>query len=318
MNEKELIKKLNSMKDFKADDSWKKNNRQVLLSQISNSISEEKNWCQKIETKLRLPVWKLVSQPAMVVLLICAVVLSGGIFSLQAAKDTKPGDSLYIAKIVSEKAQIAFTFDDKKKAQLNLRFASNRAREISQIMEGNNSSNETVEKNEKVKKLMDNFKREITSARSVIEKMSPSEQGENNLPGAEDSMMFSANVGKDSQGIEVSGEINIKDNIEEGVFKIGSSTPTAEVSVNAPEKVLQEAEKMLIEEDYEGMLSKLDEVDEIIKKAEDGNKAASSSPAVDAEQESVDKAEADQEGSVKEGSVLGVEEVVENATTTDQ
>ena len=50
------------------------------------------------------------------------------------AEKTKPGDSLYIAKIVSEKTQYALTFDDKSKAQLGLQFATNRVEEMNKVL----------------------------------------------------------------------------------------------------------------------------------------------------------------------------------------
>ena len=41
MNDKELIKKLNILKKVRPESSWKKETRDVLLAQISNSVGRE-------------------------------------------------------------------------------------------------------------------------------------------------------------------------------------------------------------------------------------------------------------------------------------
>src|SRR3989339_293021 len=102
----------------------------------------------------KLSLLRYVSQPVMAVFLIAGVLLGGGFFSLNAAKDTKPGDSLYIAKIISEKTQFALTFNEKKKVKLGIEFAGNRAKEITQVL------SEEGDVEIRVEKLKDNFKKQ--------------------------------------------------------------------------------------------------------------------------------------------------------------
>jgi len=94
------------------------------------------------------PVWAMS--------LICVLILVIGVGGVYESKNSKPGDSLYIAKIISEQAQLAMTFNDKDKARLGLEFATNRAKEITQVLE--ESKEPAAQKSETVAKLSQNFK----------------------------------------------------------------------------------------------------------------------------------------------------------------
>ena len=152
MNEKELIKQLNSFKDIKPDSQWTSNNREILAHQIGNGQAEAKiSWFNASANMLPQKLFKQLSQPVGIVLLIAAIVFGSGIVSLRAARNTKPGDSLYIAKIINEKAQLAITFNEKEKVKLGIEFAGNRAKEITQVL----AESESIiqEKEVKVEKL---------------------------------------------------------------------------------------------------------------------------------------------------------------------
>ncbi len=62
---------------------------------------------QNMLLDLAKPVWAIV--------IILSVAVSGSFASVYASKDAKPGDSLYIAKIISEKTQQAMTFNETEK-----------------------------------------------------------------------------------------------------------------------------------------------------------------------------------------------------------
>ncbi len=301
MTEKELIGQLNSInKEIRLSLDWKKENREILKSQIA-ATSEKKTgtffgWTEFVS---RL---KRVSQPMVAVFLISLFILGGCVASLQAAKDAKPGDSLYIAKIINEKAQLVLTFDEQKKAELGIKFAANRIEELKQVLAEPAAEEE---KAARVEKLVNDFKKEIKEAKTRIAKIS----GQENLPpktkqeesqdtekedkaaAEEDFQVFSANLSRDNKGIRTSeqgekSDVAIKkvsgqETVEEAVTtsteeiatsseKAGDKELTAEAQLETkpeanPKDILEQAKEFLSQEDYEATLNKLEEAGEAIE-----------------------------------------------------
>lgn len=282
MNEQELLKQLNNLKNIKPDSQWKKGNRDILFNQIcghqsalggqSEDIEAGVGWIKVLGSlAARSKMIKQLSQPAYIVCAIIIIIFGGGIASIKAAQNTKPGDSLYIAKIISEKTQFAITFNEKDKAKLGLDFAGNRAREISQVIAESDNNKEA-----QVEKLTKDFKNEIKQVKSrmnAIVKKDTAAGGSaaagrsNETPGTEqDAGVFSANLGKDNQRMEISEQEN------KNQSPAATTTETAAFK-NAPvsdgknlENALNEAEKLFDEKDFDGSLNKLNEANDIIDK----------------------------------------------------
>ena len=119
MNEKELIKKLQMLKEVRPDSSWKQEARGVLLSQVSNAAGAE----------VRFGVFEYLAYtlknsfsvlPKTAWGVICLAVFLAAGFGVFAADYSKPGDSFYAARILKEKAQLSMTFDKEEKAKLDI------------------------------------------------------------------------------------------------------------------------------------------------------------------------------------------------------
>ena len=166
MKEKDLLIQLKKLKGVRPDREWKKTNRELLYSQISAQADDNVKigWFKSLERQLSIAFLR-VSQPAMTVLLIIIFIFGGSVLSLRAARNTTPGDSMYIAKILSEKTQYALTFNEKSKAKLGLEFAGNRVKEINKVL----AQTETVDTNkaETVEKLKVLVKKQSFSIRIV-------------------------------------------------------------------------------------------------------------------------------------------------------
>lgn len=267
MSEKELIKKLNNLKQIKPDNEWKKNYRDILYSQISagiNANTAESNW--KIIWENIMPGKTFIQSVRSVWLTTaaCVLILITGIGGVYVSKNSKPGDSLYIAKIISEKAQLAITFNEKEKAKLGLEFASNRAKEITQVLE--ESKEPAVAKNEKVAQLSQNFKKEISEVKnrlSAIKSVAGSAD--------EETQLFGANLGKTDQRLEIAepktaepakAEKPVTAPSEKGQ-PAANATSTRE-NLATPDTALNEAEKLFDEKNYSGSIDKLREADKLI------------------------------------------------------
>jgi len=291
MSNKDLLRQLNKLKGVKPEAGWRTQNREFLMKKLEESETDS-GFIHII--KLFMTSARSVSQPVLTVFLIAFIVFGSGFASMQVAKNSKPGDSLYIAKIINEKTQFALTFDEGKKAELGLTFAGNRAKELDQVL----NSPEDSSKQGKVEKLVSNFKKEINLAKTRIEKINRDEDklaaGEETAEEAdesqENSAVFSANMGKDENGVELSEPADVSGSAETEATAapiiepettdaavvtttpdILPATTTAEAaateseSFSNPEQAISEAKELLVKQDYEATLDKLTEADELIE-----------------------------------------------------
>ncbi|MFA5359572.1 MAG: DUF5667 domain-containing protein [Patescibacteria group bacterium] len=279
MNDKDLLKKLNNLKTIKPDDNWKKNYREILYSQISAGATDNKqesNLKTILESIAPGKIFIHMARPVWATSLISVLILVIGVGGVYASKNSKPGDSLYIAKIISEKAQFVITFNEKDKAKLGLEFATNRAKEITQVLE--ESKEPENKKIEKVEQLSQNFKKEISQVKSRLTTIKATEKQSNQ--NEEDLQVSGANLSKDSQGMEISEQT--KPVVQEKVLVENQSniistttatttTATVEEVLNNTDKALEEVEKMFDEKNYDGTITKIEEVKQIINQEADSS-----------------------------------------------
>ncbi|OGF30656.1 hypothetical protein A3H09_01765 [Candidatus Falkowbacteria bacterium RIFCSPLOWO2_12_FULL_45_13] len=276
MNDRELLKKLNNLKDIKPDQAWKKNYRGILYSQISASrpvLAPQSNirivWQtimpRQILISLAKPVW-LASAASVLIL----VVGLGGVY---ASKNSKPGDSLYIAKIISEKAQFAMAFDEQDKAKLGVEFATNRAKEMVQILKDTDQTLET--NNDKLEALSQNFKREIGQVKKRLTIIKAAKEQAKN----DESQVFGANLGKSDQRMEIAepaesttekpaagGDIASTTKLISENQTITNATSTPETRASA-DQMLEQAEKLFDEKNLDETINKLEEVNKALSES---------------------------------------------------
>lgn len=268
MTNKDLALKLNNLKNVNPDKSWLDSNRELLCAQIENSGGEELSTWKVFIINVQ-SFAKAASQPAFA-LGMFVVLIGAGLFSQQALSHTKPSDSLYIARIISEKLKLNTTFDSAQRNKLAVRFAADHARDITAVLadpEFNTEANR-----DQVAKLTTNFKEEVDTVKNHISRL-PVESKTQVAAVAEDIVI--ADQSKDNKGIQVSGGAGSEPSAPAPLALTAEepvATPAAtssEVSV-APEvspadKALDEATKLFDQKNYSEASDKLKEVDEIIK-----------------------------------------------------
>ena len=287
MENKELIRKINNLKSMAPDKEWKERNRGILFSQISATAvpaAEETGAMIKIFVLLQRLV-RIFSTPAWAVFFVCLLVVAGSVFSVGAARLTKPDSSLYIARIISEKAQLAVTFGEEKKAKLSFRFANDHAKDITEILAKTDPSDEAGKS--KTEKLSENFKKEMTVAKTKLKEMGAPVKPVK-TEGDEEIKVFSANLKKEERGMQVSEPqpkeepAAGKNQTDAGIIKTeeeakATNTPAGEISGHSANlgdayKMLEEAEELLNEKDHSGTLNKLEEANNIVKNVDLGDK----------------------------------------------
>jgi len=294
MKEQKILEQLNKLKSIKPDAKWKNSNRDILHSQIFSSQVEEEKQANIFLIAINniFNFTKSISQPTLTMAIIILVVMGSWIGSSFASKNANLGDSLYIAKIINEKAQFAFTFNEKKKVKLGIEFATNRVEEINNIIKEKNKENKN--KDEKVKKLVSDFKRQINETKSRLKKIETTnkiagknqenkEETEKSTEeiADEENIVFSANLSKDENGIQVSEPNSVNSTTEstEPVIEENLSSTTEEIIKKAsttesiieekeeeqsPQTILEQAEVLLDKEDYNATIDKLNQADDAI------------------------------------------------------
>lgn len=289
MKDKELLEKLNSLRNVNPDSTWKSENRSVLMNQIygaqDSSDSKEFNLFKSFFKTLPRYAMDLAGQPTMVVVFIFMLVFGGSATSIRFSHNTKPGDSLYIAKLLSERTREVFTFNDKEKAQLVIKHARNRTEELNQVL------SEPSYDGEKVEKLADDARREIDKARTRLEKINTAiakQDNQDNNDGVNDNEVvavaeqeasseeepqevFSVNSGKDKNGMQVAemkaGEsVVLEEVVGQGddEIEVGEALVAAEPTTL---DILDEADDFLTDDNYNATLDKLVEANVAIDKS---------------------------------------------------
>ena len=227
MTDKELLKQLNSLKSIKIDSELKESNKRVLMTQISNTISTDfevkpfNNFFFYVRNVLSMS-----SKPAMVLSGVFLFVVTSLFLGNDFYKDSKPNDSLYIARVISERARLNTVFSSTERERLAMEFASKHAEDIATLLMDPKFNNE--ENQEEVAKLTASFRSEIEKVRMNVEK-SENIKTEKPAEKSEDVLVFSASTLKDENGIEIS--------VPEERYLINSSTvnnfdPTSNGSVS--------------------------------------------------------------------------------------
>jgi hypothetical protein len=173
MSDKKIIEQLNRLKTVTPDSSWKEENRRILFSQISNSYADSyqpsvKERIEKAKDSLVSFISsfaKSLSKPVWAVVIATLLIGAGGV-AAQPAYNSRPGDSLYFAKKLTQKIRLALVFDKKEKARMNIRFSSNHAKDITEVLSDSQFSDKRM-----AQELQVNFREELDSLKADLRSM---------------------------------------------------------------------------------------------------------------------------------------------------
>ncbi|HRH33029.1 MAG TPA: DUF5667 domain-containing protein [bacterium] len=251
MNEKNLVRHLSGLKSVAPRADWIRQNREVLSYQIFNG---QESAAIKLGFFSRVGiVANRLLQPTPIAALIALFFMVSGVVGLNASKHTTdPANVLYAAKIIAERATVATTFDEKGKAKLAVEHAQNRANEL-------NSFSQTSNPNDpRLQELTDNFKKEIASARERLSKLDE-EAAKQAAIDAQTSVKPKLNLNSKASIKQKTDEVATTD---EGVVSADSGKDEKGIQIFIPaSKVLEEAEKLFNEKNYNEAASKLGEIE---------------------------------------------------------
>jgi SLT domain-containing protein len=253
---KHLLSQLHNLQEIKPDKQWKAESQEFLRTHISDGV--------KSGVFSKVMIWvkdfaKVSSQPAFALTAFVLILITGVTFFNPVFSDAKPDDSLYIARIISEKAQVNMTFNKGNRDKLSAQFATNHAKDITSLM-NDPEFHEEEGSEDKIANLSNNFNKEINSAKESISSINEREKNTANFNYSRDNeykgvnngsdldskdssvasevdnegVIFSADTKKDDKGLEInvkkddsSGDKNIDSNNETSTSEADTATSTS-------------------------------------------------------------------------------------------
>lgn len=227
MTDRDLIKKLGNLKEIKPDTSWLKANRDSLYTQISNSGATEVSVWTSFVINFK-SLLKTASAPAISLASLMFILVASSVYGHLLLSNTKPSNSLYIAREISEKAKLSTILDTEEREEMASQFAVSNAQDIINVLSDPNFKDEkeiaklSTKLNEEIKTVKKNIaKVEIPAVQNI-------ETATASAPVRSDEV-FSASLEKDPKGISVS---EIK-------------TEEASTSTSSVENLIKEANEVL-------------------------------------------------------------------------
>ncbi len=270
MTDKELLKQLKTLKSIRLSEETKCSNRDLLLSQISNTKSAENSKSYSaFNFKNFIAVF---SQPLLVVAGVFVLVVTSLVLGNGFLRNSKPNNSLYIARIISEKAKLNTTFSQNQRDKLSIQFASDHAHDILNVLmdpEFNNEENQA-----QVEKLSSSFMSEISKVKTKMEKNTLKDE-EKKEEEVENDIILASSLSEEN-GIEVEElsidiieEVKIEDEVEDLVTsseeEIIEPELKKEEDLVSETDIILEIEKLFSDGAYPEALEKLDEVKKSLK-----------------------------------------------------
>ena len=263
MTEKQLLQQLKGLKTIALSEETKKSNRDILFSQIANTSVKGGELSQGSFFWGFKNIFSVFSQPLLIVAGVFVFIAGGLIFGSGFFRDSKPNDSLYIARIISERAKLNTTFSQTERDALSLKFASNRAQDIATILMDPEFNNE--ENKDQVEKLNASFKNEISKVKDKMEKNYIDDINVSSENNNED--VFSASSLIEENGVEIyiEGNNDSSSQIIEDDFE-----NIEEINTSSSEEVLQNSSSSEEEVDIKSLESEIDNNSEKISTLKDG------------------------------------------------
>jgi len=263
MTDKEFISQLNKLRNVKTDQAWLNSNRELLLTQISNSGGAELSSWQNFVINFQ-SFMKTSSRPAFALGTFVVLLIVTSIFGHKLFSQAKPNDSLYIARIISEKAKLGTVLDSQERDRLAFQFAAGHAQDISTVLanpEFINSSNQ-----DQIAKLNESFEKEINTARTKASRLTLKSTNEEEIVMIADATSTDGYLEVAEKTVDAAVPVETPKPEKLVAEEKASSTdavPTEE-SIKA-DQILDEAKQSFERKDYNGTLNKLQEAQAIIQ-----------------------------------------------------
>ncbi|PIQ78001.1 MAG: hypothetical protein COV79_05650, partial [Parcubacteria group bacterium CG11_big_fil_rev_8_21_14_0_20_41_14] len=234
---------------FSPDSDWKKSSRDALLARIRQT----EHWQEPEKSHSFGSIFSTMIAPAMLKpvlasLLVVSLTMSGSIFAVQAAKASLPGDTLYSVKLGIEDVQVGLVFSEKKKAELEVKFAGTRLKEVKEVIENDIQTKKQAQNS--IKKAIQNFNDNLGSVQKRLEKIENEPKSE--VKALEISKLVNEKTTElESDLLEIKEKIASKDALSVPVVEALDSVESENPIPESEQAISNDSEQSAIAEDQE-------------------------------------------------------------------
>ena len=205
-----------------------------MYTQISNSGATDLSVWSSFIINLK-SVLTTASAPAIALASLVVLVFASSSYTHLLLAQTKPNQSLYIAREISEKAKLTTILNTEEREQMAGKFAANNAQDIAAVLSDPNFNNE-----QQIAALSSKFNEEIKTVQKTVAKVDRTAVQKVNTPAAtttnNNDDVFTASDGKDATGLSISGT--------------GALNTNTASSVSSTTKLVEEAQNLFNEKKY--------------------------------------------------------------------
>lgn len=275
MTEKNLIKQLNNLKNVNPEAAWLKSNRELFLTQINNAGTNKLTFWEVFYINIK-SFTKASAQPVFALGIFLVVLVGSSIFSHKLFSEAKPNDSLYIARVISEKAKLSTVMDTTERDRMAVKFATNHAKDITVVLANPEFNNE--ENQDQVARLNENFSKEIETVKTRMVSLTAADKAREVREAARN--INSGNQSGTSTEVTATNtpeeivSIATEDGfIEDNGIQISEVAPVPAVEaapvqteIVTPVDPVEEVKELFERKEYDTVINKLQEVSESIKR----------------------------------------------------
>ena len=271
MNEPAIIQKLKKLQSIQPSKEWETKQSAVMEAQVYNGSAPAAKRELGFFSNFLLVFKATFSQPGIMVgTILTIIIVGGGLATYVVGRQAKPGDSLYFTKEINDQVKLAMRFDREEQNKLKLAMAQERVAEMANLdKEADKEKAEAISKEfqatlNNVKEELDKVSKENSVAVSV-------KKNNKTIPVASVAVSNNNNIDKttpDDQGDNVASTSS-----EEGTFSVATGqTKDGRIEISEPVNVsarqmIEEAETLFANADYDGTIDKLQAVSELLDSA---------------------------------------------------
>jgi len=272
MNEPAIIQKLKKLQSIQPSKEWETKQSAVMEAQVYNGSAPAAKRELGFFSNFLLVFKATFSQPGIMVgTILTIIIVGGGLATYVVGRQAKPGDSLYFTKEINDQVKLAMRFDREEQNKLKLAMAQERVTEMANLdKEADKEKAEAISKEfqatlNNVKEELDKVSKENSVAVSVKK---------NNKTTPVASVAVSKNDITDNNISPEDQEDNTAStSSEEGTFSVATGqTKDGRIEISEPVNVsarqmIEEAETLFANADYDGTIDKLQAVSELLDSA---------------------------------------------------
>jgi len=247
MNDHFVSQQLKKLRQIQPATDWVDQQRQVIMAQVYNGQTPTDQF--SYWSNLWLSFKYAFSQPGVVVSAILTIVLlGGGTTSYLAGRHAKPGDSLYIAKQINERAKLlVVSFDRDEQNRLKLAMASQRVTDMSGV--------DPVTNQKQAEAISREFKQAVSEVKNQLVKAETKAAAQAVIKATKSETELAATTSTEptfsvATGRDRDDRIEINEPIE---------------ATLTPRQIIEEAEQLFDKQDYSATIDKLQAASELLE-----------------------------------------------------